>query len=141
MSYRHPAFPYKRVSYWRREKKKKTQSSPFLSYSFFIFYFFLIHKFYANWNMVELLQKISFYNYKNQQLSSSKGEKICYFCGSTKHVSSDCPLYAWMTTTATTRKKDVMIISFSYLFIRFIWCSALVFSPWGFYFILCYSTF
>lgn len=75
------------------KKKKKNQSSPFLSSSFFI-NFFLIHKFYANWNMVEFLQKISFYNYKNQQLSSSKGEKICYFCGSTKHVSSDCPLYA-----------------------------------------------
>ncbi|KAL7336064.1 hypothetical protein PS15p_201438 [Mucor circinelloides] len=24
----------------------------------------------------------------------SKATKICYFCGSTKHASSDCPMYA-----------------------------------------------
>lgn len=24
----------------------------------------------------------------------SETDKICYFCGSTKHASSDCPMYA-----------------------------------------------
>jgi hypothetical protein len=24
----------------------------------------------------------------------SETNKICYFCGSTKHASSDCPMYA-----------------------------------------------
>ncbi|KAI8333674.1 hypothetical protein BC941DRAFT_434166 [Chlamydoabsidia padenii] len=52
--------------------------------------------------------KVSMLQYKNNHYhhhhSSSKrsplklfcagGDKICYFCGSTTHYSSDCPTYA-----------------------------------------------